>query len=232
MRRRVANIVTGLSIVLCLATVILWVGSYRYSEQFCSVGRERGTVLLTREGDFGFYRSDRVSGSWRTKFAHDTISLNYPPHRWWLDTQPLERQWGPFTFVVMAPPPAPSAERVAEGEKAERAWQAVDNAPPPVDRPGRVKRSRMRAAAARAHSVLHPDTAWGVVFPAWLPFAATLILPAARAVLAWRPMRRRRLIRAGLCVRCGYDLRASPDRCPECGAGRAGAVVSTCGTLG
>src|SRR5690349_12646750 len=36
-------------------------------------------------------------------------------------------------------------------------------------------------------------------------------------ILTGRERRRARL-RQGLCPNCGYDLRASPTQCPECGA--------------
>lgn len=54
-----------------------------------------------------------------------------------------------------------------------------------------------------------------LVLPLWLLCALSLILPWA---WARRWSRRRRVARAaGLCPTCGYDLRATPDRCPECG---------------
>jgi hypothetical protein len=54
-----------------------------------------------------------------------------------------------------------------------------------------------------------------VCLPYWLFMALSLPAP----LLAIRQVRRRAKRRkAGLCERCGYDLRASPERCPECGS--------------
>lgn len=56
-------------------------------------------------------------------------------------------------------------------------------------------------------------TTVGVAF-GWL-IAFTAILPMC---WVWITLRQRRRWRNGLCPTCGYDLRATPQRCPECGS--------------
>ena len=58
---------------------------------------------------------------------------------------------------------------------------------------------------------------WPVVSifaPYWSVVCVTAPLPAW---WLWRRRTERRRRRRGYCRACGYDLRASPDRCPECG---------------
>lgn len=67
--------------------------------------------------------------------------------------------------------------------------------------------------------VVQPATqiVWNVAVPFWQPAALLGIVPACWLARVTRQRRQRRRARMGLCLRCGYDLRASQGRCPECG---------------
>jgi hypothetical protein len=70
-------------------------------------------------------------------------------------------------------------------------------------------------------NIVLPARRYLLSIPLWLP-AALFALPL---VASWRRRRRARLDREGnRCAICGYDLRATPERCPECGTAVESAV--------
>ena len=56
-----------------------------------------------------------------------------------------------------------------------------------------------------------PRIGFGLVVPMYLLAIVWLVVAEAR----WHYRQRRTA--SGLCLVCGYDLRATPERCPECG---------------
>lgn len=51
-----------------------------------------------------------------------------------------------------------------------------------------------------------------IAIPLWLPFVIF-----SWPIIPWMRHRRRAALPGNACKQCGYDLRATPQRCPECG---------------
>ena len=63
-------------------------------------------------------------------------------------------------------------------------------------------------------------------YSGYVPHYAVVLAAAALPAVRLRArLRRQRSIRRGLCTCCGYDVRATPARCPECGAAVAHRIV-------
>jgi hypothetical protein len=65
-----------------------------------------------------------------------------------------------------------------------------------------------------AESVTLQSESLKVRCPYWCALLISLMLPATAL---FRYLLARRKAKLGYCSECGYDLRGTPDRCPECG---------------
>jgi hypothetical protein len=57
-------------------------------------------------------------------------------------------------------------------------------------------------------------TTYILTVPFWFAVMATMALPV---IWGGKRLRAKAKMPAGHCSKCGYDLRATPERCPECG---------------
>jgi hypothetical protein len=69
-----------------------------------------------------------------------------------------------------------------------------------------------------SHNPQYKESVWhneySICLPYWFIAAMLLLYPIAKTGLVVRRWTRRR---KGCCTKCGYDLRGTPHRCPECG---------------
>jgi hypothetical protein len=87
-----------------------------------------------------------------------------------------------------------------------------------------VEQDNLKSASALIGDIPdpHPEgnyTASVVDIPYWVVSVVLVTLPLSWLTAnIWAANRRRRRLRQGRCMSCGYDLRSTPERCPECGA--------------
>jgi hypothetical protein len=208
--RRVVGFLAGVSLILLLSVGVAWLRSHR--------------------------ASDRIS-------LHSFAELPDGP---WFTQWTLFSESGGVAIVRYRWQLEPPIQRLRQG------WRSVgwdlgishQASPPEADYPaGRMDpvpasplMRRLGFALGRHTEPRRMLYGAAVLFPLALPYWFICLL-ATPLPLAWalRYRRRRRALRralAGQCVRCGYDLRATPDAggarlavCPECGAS-AGATAS------
>lgn len=160
-RCRLFNLLTILSLLLCVAMCVLWVRSYFVGDAW---------DWPTRTGRAGV---DSCRGS---------LSVGR------VDVPPAALATIPRGNLFTSKP----ASRAA-AERLKPAWSF--------------------AGFALAHFDFGGMQATELHVPFWVLVLSTGVTPAVYVV-----RRLRAPLRLGTCRQCGYDLRATPTRCPECGA--------------
>lgn len=184
MRRWASNILAGLSLLLCLAVVCVWVRSYWRTEgwwrfpYFVEKNEYRQDRISLRRGrvDVSLW-SFTIDSGFIKMMKSATEAASYDDTSW---TRERGDPWRP---------------------EREHWWEFL----------GLYVRLQKNV---RSPAIPGTGSQVFVSIPYWLLVAVTAIAPGLWGMQYWRKRRRKR---KGMCRNCGYDLRASPDRCPECG---------------
>jgi hypothetical protein len=172
MRRKLVNFAAALSLVLCAATIALWVRSYRASDYLNWSSSSREISCVGEQGQV-LIRITKIEKP--NFFQPRSLRLN--------DRGGLDPQW--FTLDALKYTNLPM--------EWELRMLGMDFAAGPRD---------------RIYSAVQ------VLLAHWLLATLFALLPGL-----WCAHRLRQQLRAraNLCLTCGYDIRASLERCPECG---------------
>ena len=213
MRRVVPHAFRIVSAVLCVAVAALWARSY-WRTDIVKFGSARlfkaasggGGVMLEslvqskREGD---WRTGTTPGG-RTGIGiyTETRQHYFDARRAVAGDRATRWEWLAYPYTDR-----PTFE--------VRAWVHVDHPILP-----QIVAVSFKAGGTYSNVDYHAVETWyagrAIWIPYWLPTALTLMPPFLWLGSAGVRRRRERR-RLNLCERCGYDLRASPGRCPECG---------------
>jgi hypothetical protein len=199
-KRRWLNLFALLSLIFSLATVALWVRSRHGGQSFERVDPERRIVITSVDGLIQIRQWD---GDFSSPLASVFQFSHAPPRAWmqwayWHGHSDDITQDGPNDWAY-----EPGIGRDHWWQDAGFDWFDEQVVP--------------RRNTTYIHDWLPPDWRgrWRQLsFPHWALLPWFMLLPA---IYLNRNNRRQSRRRAGLCSNCGYDLRATPQRCPECG---------------
>jgi hypothetical protein len=191
MRAWIVHIFGAVGVLACLALVVGWLVTH-YAIVRWEKRLPGGLVISAIGGAAGELE---VRGMWRGKESSE----------WWR----ARSGTGPMTVtgqtVAVAGPTTFYASEI-DVDMGAWEWHGV--------------RWRAGAASARPSTISSGVMSTPLVPYRWLSvpwyFLLGVLMPPSVAWLIW--LRRARRTRVGCCAICGYDLRATPERCPECGA--------------